>query len=82
MQIEATFSLQFAWKLEPSFGSRTITIANSPPFKTIRRDPRFLCGDLLAQPCDDKCSKQRKSVKLPKYYSAISTGSRVYDACV
>jgi len=81
MQIEATFSLQFAWKLEPNFGSRTITTANSPPFRTIRRDPRFLCGDLLAQPCD-KCSKQRKSVKLPKYYSAYLSGSRVYDACV
>lgn len=70
MQIEMTFAL--AWKLQLSLGSRTITIADSPPFKAIRRDPRFLCGDLLAQPCDDKCSKQRKSVKLPKYYSAVS----------
>lgn len=36
-------------------------------------DPRFLRRDLLRQLCDDKCSKQRrKSVKLPKYYSAVS----------
>lgn len=53
--------------------------------KAIRRDSRFLREDLLGQLCDGKCGKQRKSVKLPKYYSAVSLSVaawRVYDVYV
>lgn len=76
---EMQIGVKFAFGLPENYHRENYNLARGPlplsappPFEAIRRDSRFLCADLLAQPCDDKCSKQRKSVKLPKYYSTVS----------